>query len=279
MKTRILTSLLACLCLCGVTYADTPTDVAKFLANAPIPEGLRDAMQAAVKSQPDASRWSGEYEGQLFAVVAAPVPKDKRFRVSTLQRLEVLAKYELLLTKAVLDTCREAKLDDLPAIKNALRKTQGTLDLTGKSQGVLWKTQVVGQTCAAYAYADAAQLKANLKTAKNLAAVQENYREEIHGRMKEQMETKQWGEAVTSWEHLHQRHFLSPALHLDAAGSYVKLGQKSEAKIVLDEAAKNYISTSDDEFYEKLGDLYLEVQDEASATKMFDHALEFYMAK
>lgn len=276
MKTTKLVFLLVLyLGVCSFSTAFTQqTEITQFLAESPIPEGLRNAMKEAVAQHPDATVWSGQHEGILFAVVSEPLPKDKRFHLTAIQKAELRAKYELLASKAILDTFRAVRLDDLTALKAALRKTQGNLELTGRSQGVLWKSKALATCGAAYAYADASQLSTTLKTDKNLALIRTAYREEVHAGMKNHMAAKKWPEAEQAWEHLHHRQLLSQDLYLDATRCYVEQNQTPKAKSVLNEAAATYQAIGDDQFFETLGDLFLEIQDEPSAMKMFEQAFE-----
>lgn len=107
--------------------------------------------------------------------------------------------------------------------------------------------------------------------------MQAAYREVMHRQARELMARAAWADALLLWQHLHQRKLVSQHLYLDAARCFQQLGRTSDAVRVLTEAIETSTKSGTAEFFERAGDLALEIETEpaqALAEEAYQKAID-----
>jgi hypothetical protein len=245
------------------------TAVRAWIAQAELPDPVRQAMQAVLQQHPRESRWSGRAGSSLFAVAAKRLPQGQVRAPSApavMELVHIQATHELLAAKSLFDQFGRSGLDDATTLRQAIENVAGQLRVTGNVQGLIHKTVAAGDFVVGYVVAEESSLSAFLAQPAELARVQTAYRDVMHRQARDLMDRKDWQNALLLWQHLHKRQLVSQQLYLDAARCFKELRQPADTVRVLSEALASFGSSGSPEFFEQAGDLALDMDtDEAQA--------------
>ena len=246
-----------------------------WLQDQPMKLAVQNAIIKAIQQHPDERRWSGLVEGQLFSVVALESdpkgPARQAIRLAAQRRAHMMAVHDILLTKSLLDAFVRQGLDDAVTLKKAVTQAELRIAVTSNGQDAKATSRdgtgrmlesgsktFDGQV-AAYVLANQSDLITRLTQKPQLETVRTSYRRVMHGEARRLMELKQWKDALELWHHLHSRKLVSPQLYVDAATCFHQRNQDDDALTLLHESFAAYQSSGSLDFFEKVGDLAMEI--------------------
>ena len=256
---------------------------AAYVSRADIAEPVRAAMLTVLRQHPGETRWSGKAGPTLFAVAVKSLPGGqmrKRATPALLELTHMLAVQELLKAKSLLDRYAATGLDDATTLRQAVEEAAGKLEVSGKVKGVVHQATVQDEFAVGYVIGEESSLTAHLLEPAELEKVQDAYRGVMHRQARELMERSNWQDALLLWQHLHQRKLVSQELYLDAARCFKELEQPEDTVRVLSEAVEAFAKTESTDFFEKAGDIALEVGTEEAAQlaeKAYQRAIDSLM--
>ncbi len=253
---------------------------AAYVAEADVPPPVRGAMLTVLRQHPSETRWSGRSGATMFAVAVKSLPTGEirqRATPALLELTHMLAVYELVKAKSLLDRYAATGLTDATTLRQAVEKAAGKLDVAGNAKGVTNQTTVHGSFAVAYVIADESALTAHLFQPVELEKVQVAYRDVMHGQARELMVASNWEDALLLWRHLHEQELVSQGLYLDAARCFKELARKEDAIRVLTEAIDTFGQAGTPEFLEQAGDIAMEMETDSAqllAEKVYQMAID-----
>jgi hypothetical protein len=234
--------------------------VEAFLRRGKINEKIRLSMLTVLRQHPSESRWSGQHDTALFAIVAKAMPTGdvrRRAMPAMLSLTHSLAVRELLKTKSLLNRYKQTGLTDATTLRQAVVMAAGRLHVVGRVKGMTHGAVVQDGFAVAYVTTEESNLTAHLLHQVELEKVRKAYRNIMHGQARELMKRRNWRDAVLLWRHLHTRKLVSQALYLDAGRCFSELKQYEDAVRILVEALDTFRAIATPEFLEQAGDIAL----------------------
>lgn len=242
----------------------------QLLADVELPRDLRNAMMTVLRQHPRETRWSGRSGQVLFAVATRRLPPGRLFRSRALPaqlRIALLqATAELLQADSLLARYADQGLTDATTVRQAVLQASGRLHVTGGVRGLLEQAAARGDFAVALVRAEESEITTSLFQPTALNEVKSSYREVMHGKIRDLMKRQDWEDAVLLWTHLHERKLVSEQLYLDAAQCYKELGRPQDMIDNLAEAIDTLRDKAQLEFFERVGNLALDVQREDAQT-------------
>jgi len=242
----------------------------QLLADVELPRDLRNAMMTVLRQHSRETRWSGRSGQVLFAVAARRLPPGRLFRARAMPaQLKIVllqATAELLQADSLLARYAGEGLTDATALRQAVLQASGRLHVTGGVRGLLERAAARGDFAVALVRAEESEITASLFQPTALKEVKSSYRIVMHGKIRDLMKRQDWEDAVLLWTHLHQRKLVSEQLYLDAAQCYKELGRPQDMIDNLAEAIDAFRDKAQLEFFERVGNLALDVQREDAQT-------------
>lgn len=240
---------------------------------------LRQSLLAEIEKRLDADAWVIDSEGELIAVAARALPKGpvaKRAGPLVLSASQMHAFHRLISHKEFLDAYGKSGLTDGESVRRALLAAYSELAVLGRIKPTFIFARLEQDYAVALVGAREDNVKGLLFSATELAKVRAAYRDVKHGDMRLLMKQKRWQDALDVWDHLEQRHLLSPFLHLDAATCMSERKQGAEALSLLRKAFQLYSRDASAEWLEQCGDqaLLLGASGENLAQMAYEKALE-----
>lgn len=253
----------------------TRETINKWLQSQSIKPALKVGMMKSIQQHPDERRWSGQIEDQLFAVVAIESdpkgPARQAIRLAGQRRAHMLAVNDILLTKSLLDAFAKQGLDDAVTLRKAVtraelhfgaapdRQNANVSSLNASGRMLESKSKLFDGEVIAYVLANQSDLITHLTQNPQLESVRTSYRKVMHAEARRLMELKQWKDALDLWHHLHSRKLVSPQLYVDAATCFHYRDQNDDALKLLNESFATYQDSDSLDFFEKVGDLAVEI--------------------
>jgi len=247
---------------------------------ADLPGPARDAMLTVLRQHPGDQRWGGQVGARLFGIAVKPLPEGQvrqRAGPAFLELTHMLAIREMLAAKSLLDRYANTGLTDATTLREAVTQAAGELQVVGQVEGVVHQAAVRGEHAVAYVLADESALSAHLLKPVALQPVRKAYRDVMHRQARDLMARSKWKDALLLWNHLHKRELVSEQLYLDTAKCFVELDQDADALKVLSEAVDTFSESGSPEFFEKAGDVALEIKNDdaqALAEEAYQRAID-----
>jgi tRNA A-37 threonylcarbamoyl transferase component Bud32 len=249
------------------TETEDSRAAAAYLTRADISDSMRNAMLTVLRQHPTETRWSGRSGPTLFALTVKRLPSDKgqqRATAAMLDLTHMLAVHELLKAKSLLERYEATGLTDATTLRQAIVEASGSLQVTGKTRGIVQQASVQDGYAVAYVLGEEAALTAHLLAPMELAKVRVAYRDVMHRQARDLMKRSNWKDALLLWQHLHKRKLVSQQLYLDAARCFKELEQPQDVVRVLNEAVDTFGKSATPEFLEQAGDMALAIDTEAA---------------
>ena len=239
-----------------------------FLSKTDLPENTKAKIIEAISSDPERATWSGRIGMQLYVVTARKIPKtasQAQMQVAVVKLASNLAHSNLLKNKAVLDYCQNHGFENEIAIRE-IELGRSSLSISGLLNETESQANVVGNYAIAYAIADEASIKVEVKDASN-TEIRKAYGDALHRQMRKEMKAEEWDKALQIWTNLKSVQVEPTAAHLDAIHCLVAIEQYSESVSLAKEWIEKYGETADVNSVELLADKMLSV-DSAAAQKL-----------
>jgi hypothetical protein len=220
---------------------------------------LRGVISGAIEGEPGVprGRWEGVNGGDVFVVVAKPVPKSPKATGAVpamIKVVNVVAFNELLKTAVAVECFSGNGLED----RDILLKAIGRAGFTGVLKGVRHEEAVSGDYVVGYAVVDAAQLRTAASAAENVTAVRRAYLQCMHDKATELINKGAFDEAIKLCEKLRSDRLASGDILLSHAKALHAADRKAEAVDCLRCDLQVYVRGCSAGFLERLGDLALE---------------------
>lgn len=260
------------------TPEETATHTALTLLD--LPEELKSIVIETVRRHPGSGPWSGRAGRELFAIRAVPVPAGKGGALAIpvlTSSATTQAIADLVQTKSLLKRYSDAGLTDAATLRAAFVRAAGDVQFSATMKRLSTQARRVDDYVVAIARADEDAMIVGATSETTTELVKAAYREVMHQHSRELMARGEWNDALSLWQHLHQRRLVSADLYLDAARCFHALGKDVDALRMLSETLDLFAEQARWELLEQAGVLATEIQGEAAekiAQRSFELALQ-----
>ena len=261
--------------MCSVQSAPS-NELETFLQQAHIEPSLLTEIISVVSADSSKKTWSGNSHGMVYSVCRyTSIPENSR--LFTLRKAKLEIQNNLFVTQAILTGFQDDKLKNIEILKKAILLENGNLTVSGTGIGIVWETQISGNNVIGYAFAPEKNINSTLHTPCNITKIKNCYHKIIASKMEDAITKSQWNEALSFWNDLQYADLCSSEDFLNAALCQIKLQNNSEAIKLLQRAYNLFKHLADSHFYERIGDLYLEMKMEKEAQAAYEKATELFI--
>jgi hypothetical protein len=210
---------------------------AKVVAERISTDTLKTAMLAAMNRHPEADRWSGVDDKQIFGICVVPfTDRDVKdgdigmFRSSA----RLLAVKEMLFAKVLLDKYAETGLTDAGSLREAVARANESFTVRSKITFDIEEAIIEGNRIVGLVVADRKKIVATMTEQTRIDAVRAAYCEVVHRQAKRLIAGKKYDEALNTLLELRQAKLLGREQLFEVLGCFVGMNKPADAEKIVD---------------------------------------------
>jgi hypothetical protein len=197
---------------------------------------LKTAMLAAMSRHPEADRWSGVDDKQIFGIsVVSFTDRDVKdgdvgmFRTTA----RLLATKEMLFAKVLLDKYAETGLTDAGSLREAVAQANESFSVRGKITFDIEEAVIEGNRIVGIAVADRKKVVATMTEQTRIDAVRSAYRDVVHRQARRLIAGKKYEEALNTLLELRQANLLGREQLFEVLGCFVGMNKPADAEKIV----------------------------------------------
>jgi len=197
---------------------------------------LKEAMLAALNRHPEADRWSGVDDKQIFGVSVVSFTdrdvKDGDVRMLR-QTARLLAAKEMLFAKMLLDKYAETGLTDAGSLREAVAEANESFSVRGKITYDIEETFIEGNRIVGIVVADRSKVMAVMTDAARIDAVRTAYGTVIHRQAKRLIAEREFEEALNRLQELQRAKLLGREQLFEVLHCFVGMNRPVDAEKII----------------------------------------------